>query len=226
MIPFRDHNPSGSFPIVTVTIIALNVLVFLFQLLLDANGLLEAFFLRWAVVPADITQNPNLQEYLTLFTAMFMHGGFAHIGGNMLYLWIFGDNIEDTLGKIPFIAFYLVCGLFATFAQIFFNPTSLIPNLGASGAIAGVLGAYLILFPRARVDALVFRFITAIPAFIVLGFWFVIQLFYGVASIGVTSTGGGVAYWAHAGGFAAGAVLIIIYSVFNGRDLVAGLRGD
>lgn len=224
MLPFRDHNPSGRFPFVTVGLIAINVLVFLFQLLLDANGLLNAFFLTWAVVPADITQNPNLQEYLTLFTAMFMHGGFAHIGGNMLYLWIFGDNVEDTLGHFGYLGFYLICGLVATFAQIIFDPLSPIPNLGASGAIAGVLGAYLLLFPRARVDALVFRFVTTVPAFIVLGFWFVIQLFYGVASIGQTSTGGGVAYWAHAGGFAAGAILIGIYAVFNGRNLLQGLR--
>ncbi len=225
MLPFRDHNSSSSFPVVTVTIIAINVLVFIYQLLLQGADQLNAFFLMWAVVPADITQNPNLQEYLTLFTAMFMHGGFAHIGGNMLYLWIFGDNVEDTLGKFGFIGFYLICGLLATFAQILFDPFSTIPNLGASGAIAGVLGAYLFLFPRARVDALVFRFVTTVPAVIVLGFWFVIQLFYGIASIGTTSTGGGVAYWAHAGGFAAGAVLIVIYAVFNGRNLLEGLRG-
>ena len=225
MIPFRDHNPSDKFPIVTVILIATNVLVFLFQLSLQASGQLEPFIMEWAVVPADITNNPNTQELLTLISAMFMHGGFAHIGGNMLYLWIFGDNVEARLGSVLYLVFYLLCGLAASFAQIAIDPNSTIPNLGASGAIAGVLGAYLITFPRARVDTYVPRRGTvAVSAIIVLGFWFILQLFNGVASIatvGGAETGGGVAYWAHAGGFVAGMILMAISSMAMGKPLPA-----
>jgi len=221
MIPFRDHNPSNITPYVTIGIIAINVLVFVLELMLQASGQLDAFLTMWAVVPAELLRAPTAQELLTPFTAMFMHGGFAHIGGNMLYLWIFGDNVEARLGHVGYFVFYIVTGLAATFAQVFLGPNSTIPNLGASGAIAGVLGAYLVLYPRARVDTLVFRFVTAVPAIFVLGFWFILQLFYGVASIGQTSVGGGVAYAAHVGGFAAGAAIMIVVALIQGQELFA-----
>jgi membrane associated rhomboid family serine protease len=211
MIPFRDHNPSGRFPIVTVILIAANVLVFLYELLLSSTGQLEQFYYQAALIPANVTAALTPATALTFLTSMFMHGGWMHLIGNMLYLWIFGDNIEDILGSLGFVVFYLACGVAADVAHILIEPRSPVPTLGASGAIAGVLGAYLIMYPRARVDTLVFLGyfirIISLPALVVLGFWFVLQLFNGLLSLGVP-TGGGVAFFAHVGGFVAGLALM------------------
>lgn len=208
MIPLRDANPSRRTPVVTITLIGINVLVYLYQWTLAGNEQLLPFFDTWAIIPAQLTTN-FLPESFTLLSAMFLHGSWLHLGGNMLYLWIFGDNIEDRLGPARYVIFYLLGGLAATAAQVLIDPDSPIPNVGASGAIAGVLGGYLVLYPRARVTTLVFRFITQVPAYIVLGFWFVLQLFEGVGSLAAVSTqSGGVAFFAHVGGFVAGALLI------------------
>ncbi len=208
MFPIRDHNPSGRTPYVSRALIALNVFVFLiYWLPAQSEQHLQLFFITWGMRPFEIVQGRDLE---TLFTSMFLHGGWMHLGGNMLYLWIFGDNVEDELGHGRFLAFYLACGVAAALAQIAADPYSGIPMVGASGAIAGVLGAYLLMFPRARVDVLVIFFIVfrifPIPAWLVLGFWFGLQLFSGFA---MPLDEGGVAYWAHAGGFVAGLVLIL-----------------
>ena len=208
MIPLRDANPTQSTPLVTIILVAANVLVFFGELALQAQGQFNQFIMSWGVIPAELTSNP-LAEAPTLFSAMFLHGGWAHLLGNMLYLWIFGDNIEDRLGSGRFLIFYLLAGLLATAVQVAINPGSRVPNIGASGAIAGVLGGYLILFPRTRILTLVFRFITEVPAVIVLGSWFVYQFFFGVASLSTMDMQiGGVAFFAHVGGFVAGMVLI------------------
>lgn len=208
MIPLRDSNPTHQTPVVTLVFIAINVLVFLYEWSLPEQGQLFLFFDTFAIVPAQLLNNFGAEAF-TLFTAMFLHGSWTHLGGNMLYLWIFGDNIEDRLGKGRFIIFYLICGLGASAAQIIIDPTSQVPNVGASGAIAGVLGGYLLLFPRARVTTIILRFVTQVPAYIVLGFWFVLQLYEGAGSLStVGSQTGGVAFFAHIGGFVAGMILI------------------
>ncbi len=202
MLPIGDDDSSRqSFPIVTYALIAINALVFLLEL---GGG--DAFIMRWSFVPVRFLANPA-GAFLTLFTAMFMHGGWMHLGGNMLYLWIFGDNVEDRFGHIKFILFYLLCGLAATFAQLLFNLNSNVPNLGASGAIAGVLGAYILLFPQGRVRVLSGFRIIQLPALLVIGFWIVLQLFSGIGSIASNVQSGGVAYMAHIGGFAAGLLM-------------------
>jgi membrane associated rhomboid family serine protease len=214
MIPLRDSNPTHRTPVVTYVIIGINVLIFLYMLTLDAQGL-EQFIYRWSIIPRDLVANP-VAAAPTLITAMFLHGGWAHLLGNMLYLYIFGDNIEDVLGHGRFLLFYLLTGILASFAQIAINPSSSIPNLGASGAIAGVLGGYLLLFPHAKVTTIVFRFITEIPALYVLGFWFVFELFRGLTALGAISPeaeSGGVAFFAHIGGFIAGLVLIKVFQI-------------
>jgi membrane associated rhomboid family serine protease len=204
VIPLRDVIPSRTTPFVTITIIVLNALVFLYQETLPVY-LQKQFVLTFALIPADFS-------WVNVFTSMFMHGGWGHILGNMLYLWIFGDNVEDRMGHGRFIAFYLLCGMAAAFAQTAVNPDSMIPMVGASGAIAGVLGAYLILFPHSRVLTLIPLFIIweviEIPAVIVLGVWFVLQLLSGVGSLASADTGGGVAFWAHIAGFVTGMALI------------------
>ncbi len=226
LFPLGDDNSERSMtPYVTWGLIAANVLVFLYQV---AN---PAFEWGYSVVPYEITHGTDLTGplrignssielypgptpiYLTLFFAMFMHGDLLHIGGNMLYLWIFGDNVEDRMGHVKFIIFYLLCGLLASGAHIFFSPNSRIPSLGASGAIAGVLGAYLVLFPHQRVRVLVplgiFSSLTELPALIVIGLWGLLQFISGFGSIGVE--GGGVAYMAHVGGFVAGLLLVLVF---------------
>ena len=218
MLPLRDVNPTRQFPIMTVILIAINVLVFIYELILGPQ--LEGFVQSWAIIPYEITHGVDLPPasiqpiYLTLITAMFLHGGFVHIAGNMLFLWIFGNNIEDAMGSLRFLVFYLLCGLAAAFAQIAVGPNSDVPNIGASGAIAGVLGAYLLLFPRAEVQTLVFLGffvrLVRLPALLFLGLWFVLQLFSGVAGLGMEATGG-VAWFAHIGGFIAGIVLINLF---------------
>lgn len=229
MVPLRDENPVRITPYVTYGLIALNILIFLYEISL-AGPALEAFFRTWAVVPAEFTAslqgNPQvslLQEVTTLFTSQFLHAGLLHVGGNMLYLWVFGNNVEDQMGHTRFLIFYLLCGALAALAQWYFSAGSEVPSLGASGAIAGVMGAYILRFPQVRILTLVpiFLFITTfrIPAILFLGFWFVQQALYGVASLDAPSMvgmeGGGVAYWAHAGGFVFGAILGPIFGLFS-----------
>ena len=217
MLPLRDINPTRRFPVVTLTLIGINVVVFLFELLLETVGALDIFVMAFSVIPFEITHGVDLPPtiplpvQLTVFTSMFMHGGFFHIFGNMLYLWIFGNNVEDNMGHGRFLVFYLLCGLAAAMAQIAVSPNSRVPLLGASGAIAGVLAAYLVMFPRAQVEVLVFGWfihIIRLPATFVLSWWIVIQLFQGLLSLGLPTAGGGVAWFAHIGGFVAGLVLV------------------
>jgi len=207
MFPIRDHNPSGKTPYVTVALVAINILVFLGYFLSKNDFMLDAFFRTWGLVPARITAGEGLE---TLVTSMFLHGGWAHLAGNMLFLWIFGDNLEEEMGHFGFLIFYLAAGFAAGAAQIAADVGSPVPMVGASGAIAGVMGGYLLMFPRAKVDVLfiflVFFRIFAIRAWIVLGIWFAMQLFSGASS---PVNGGGVAYWAHAGGFLGGLVLTL-----------------
>ena len=210
MIPLRDANPTHKTPVVTITLIVLNVLIYGYEWLISSEpSQMLAFFDQWAIIPVQLMNN-FAPEAITLFSAMFLHGSWLHLGGNMLYLWIFGDNLEDRMGKGRYIVFYLLCGLAASAAQIAIDPNSPIPNVGASGAIAGVLGGYLILYPKARILTLVFRVMTQVPAYIVLGFWFVLQLFQGIGSLGVVTDAqqGGVAFFAHIGGFVAGMLLV------------------
>jgi membrane associated rhomboid family serine protease len=209
VFPIGDDDSSRrTVPLVTYALIALNVLFFFVEL----SGS-DAFIEQWAFVPSRFLANP-VGDFLTLFTAMFMHAGWVHLGGNMLYLWIFGDNVEDRFGHLKFTIFYLLCGLAATFAQLAFNSASNVPNLGASGAIAGVLGAYILMFPKGQVRVLQGQQVIPVPALIVIGLWFVLQLFSGIGSIASTAEAGGVAYMAHIGGFAAGLLLTFL---FRGR---------
>lgn len=228
MLPLRDNNPIRTVPFVNTLLVAANVMMFFWELSLGPR--LEPVLSAVAFVPARFW-NPMLAipNILTIFISMFLHGGWLHLGGNMLYLWIFGDNIEDRLGHTRYLVFYLACGFAATMAHAFMNPLSRMPAIGASGAIAGVLGAYLICFPRARVTTLIpiFIFITIreIPAIVILGFWFVFQLFVGVASVGVAEqNAGGVAYFAHIGGFAFGMVLVVLMGGVRRRAPQAARR--
>lgn len=206
MLPIGDDNSARRlFPLVTYALIVLNVLFFLVEL----NGG-DAFIMQWAFVPSRFLANP-MGDFITLFTSMFMHGGWLHLGGNLLYLWIFGDNVEDRFGHVKFLVFYLLCGLGATFAQLMFSLDSNIPNLGASGAIAGVLGSYILMIPNGRVRVLQGRGIVQAPALLVIGFWIVLQLFSGIGSVANTADTGGVAYMAHIGGFVAGLVLTFLF---------------
>lgn len=205
MFPIRDHNPSRRRPIVTYLLIAANVVMYL--LTLPALDGAEMLWARLALYPLAISNGEMLSG---LVTHMFLHAGFMHIAGNMLFLWIFGDNLEDQMGRLGFLAFYLACGLAAAAGQIAADPFSPVPMVGASGAIAGVMGGYLLLFPRARIDILfifiIFFKVFTVSAWIMLGLWFAIQLFGGFSSVG---SEGGVAYWAHAGGFVAGLLLTL-----------------
>jgi membrane associated rhomboid family serine protease len=206
MLPIGDDNSSRRiFPLVTYALVALNVLFFFVEL---SGG--EAFIMKWAFVPSRFLANPAA-DFLTLFTSMFMHAGWVHLGGNMLYLWIFGDNVEDSFGHFKFIIFYLLCGLGATFAQLAFSLKSSVPNLGASGAIAGVLGAYILMFPKGKVRVLQGQQVMQVPALLVIGMWIVLQFFSGIGSIANTADTGGVAYMAHIGGFVAGFVLTFLF---------------
>jgi membrane associated rhomboid family serine protease len=206
MLPIGDDDSARrTVPLVTYGLIALNVLFFIVEL---TGG--DAFIAKWAFVPSRFLANP-FGDFLTLFTAMFMHAGWLHLGGNMLYLWIFGDNVEDRFGHFKFIIFYLICGLVATFAQLAFSTTSDVPNLGASGAIAGVLGAYILLFPKGSVRVLQGSRVIQVSALIVIGIWIVLQFFSGIGSIVSTAQTGGVAYMAHIGGFVAGFLLTFLF---------------
>ncbi len=215
VIPLRDIQKRETFPYVTVGLIAVNFLFFFYELSLGHR--LQGFLLQSAFIPAEYFEPGHfLADNRSILLSMFLHGGWTHILGNMLYLWIFGDNVEDRLGHVRYAVFYLACGWIATLAHAYSGPGSVVPSIGASGAIAGVLGAYLMIFPRARVLTLVplgyFIRLTELPALLVLGFWFVLQLFSGMASLGAASAqSGGVAWWAHIGGFAAGVVVGLIY---------------
>ena len=208
MIPIRDDNPIHITPIITYLLILVNILVFVFQMMLGSNN--EAFVYQFALIPADVTSQVSLGAVFDIFTSMFMHAGLAHIGGNMLYLWIFGDNVEDRLGSFKYLSFYIIGGVVASLTHIITNPNSQIPTVGASGAIAAVLGAYLVLYPSQKVLTLIplgfWMRMTMLPASIVLGLWFVLQFFQGVVSLGMPDVGG-VAFWAHIGGFVCGVVL-------------------
>ena len=206
MFPIRDHNPSQRTPYVTYTLIALNIAFFLYTLTLESNPrALNAFYSQWALIPER-----GLSDWHPYITSMFLHGGWMHIIGNMLFLWIYGDNLEDEMGHLPFLAFYMAAGLAAGGIHVISEPFSPIPTIGASGAIAGVMGGYLLLFPKAKVDVLfifvVFFKIWPISAWIVLMLWFGLQLVNGAIADAATS---GVAYWAHIGGFVAGLILVI-----------------
>lgn len=217
MIPLRDDTPSSSRPITTYLFIAICTIVFLYMLTLGSEPAQEAFVLAWGATPAQITgrvAGAPVHAYETIISSMFMHGGWLHLIGNMLYLWIFGDNVEDLMGHFGFGAFYLIAGVAATLTHVFLNAGSTAPLVGASGAIAGVLGAYLVLFPRARILSLVpfgfFSRLVEVPAIFFLPIWFLLQFLQGVVDI--AGTGGGVAWWAHVGGFIAGIVLVPIFA--------------
>jgi membrane associated rhomboid family serine protease len=207
MMPIGDDNTMRkTVPVVTYALILLNVLVYFFEVM---GG--EAFIMKWAFVPSRFLANP-IAEIPTLFTSMFMHGGLGHLGGNMLYLWIFGDNVEDRFGKLKYLIFYIVCGMAATFSQLFFSAASQLPNVGASGAIAGILGAYILMWPQGKVNILVGQSVTQMPALIVIGFWFLLQFMSGVGSAASTTEEGGVAYFSHIGGFVAGLIIAFIFT--------------
>ena len=228
MVPLRDENPTRITPYVTYGLIAANILVFLYELSLSPPELTR-FFYQAAVVPRELSASfsgipvgGGLPEWSTLFTSQFLHGGFLHLAGNMLFLWIFGNNVEDKLGHVKYLIFYLACGVLAALTQWFFSTNSAIPSLGASGAIAGVLGAYILRFPNARILTLFGYFMTYVPAYFFLGWWFIQQAFYGVASLNAPANigmeRGGVAYWAHAGGFVFGAILGPLLGLFSDKS--------
>ena len=231
MVPLRDDNPTRIVPVVTYALIAINIAVFLYELSLGEQ--LETFFRVWAVIPRELTASFTGQPtglpfpaWVTLITSQFLHGGFLHVAGNMLFLWIFGNNIEDKLGHVKYLIFYLACGVLAGLTQWFFSADSIVPSLGASGAIAGVMGAYILRFPKAEILTLVplgfFMWTFRVPALFFLGFWFAQQALYSFASLSVpTNVGmqsGGIAYWAHAGGFVFGAILGLVLGLFSDRS--------
>ncbi|MFN0100748.1 MAG: rhomboid family intramembrane serine protease [Bryobacteraceae bacterium] len=207
MIPLRDTQPSYTFPFVTVAIIVMNVAAFLYEFSMDPYEL-NFFIAHYGVIPTRL-------QWMDVLTSIFLHGGWLHLIGNMWFLWIYGDNIEDILGHAPYLLFYLLCGLAATMVHVLFNGDSRVPTIGASGAIAGVMGAYVVKFPHSRITTLVpvFVFLTTmeIPAYVILLYWFVIQFFSGVGSVGHSHLSqGGVAWFAHVGGFLAGVALILV----------------
>ena len=207
MIPFHDENPTKHFPLLTIALIGGNIFVFFWEF--SYPGQVSTLFSNYGLVPKSFVESP-IQTYPNVFSAMFLHAGLMHLLGNMLFLWIFGDNIEDVLGKVRFITFYLLCGLIAALCHVFMDTGSKIPMVGASGAISGILGAYLVLFPKAKIKTLVFLGILVtiirLPAVILLAFWLGIQIYSNMA---MSSEGGGVAWVAHIGGFVAGMVLIL-----------------
>ena len=213
MIPIGDDNSQRRLvPVVTWLLVVVNVLVFFLE---QAGG--DAFITTWSFIPARFSQDPA-GNLITIFTSMFMHAGWLHLGGNMLYLLIFGDNVEDRFGHLKFLFFYILCGIIAMAAQYIVAPLVTIPNLGASGAIAGVLGAYLVLFPRRKVRVLLWAWIVHLPALVVIGGWILLQLLSGIGSVSTTASAtGGVAYMAHIGGFFGG--LLLSY-FFRGKTRV------
>jgi membrane associated rhomboid family serine protease len=229
MIPLRDRNRSETTPFINYLLIGLCTLVFLYELSLGESQ--ETFFGRYAVFPRAVSlgiagEGPVFPAFLPLVTSMFLHGGWLHLLGNMLYLYIFGDNVEDRLGHGRYLCFYLLCGVGSALAQVWSNPGSEVPLLGASGAIAGVLGAYVLLFPRARILTLIpliiFFPMIEVPAYVFLGFWFVLQFVQASVSGGAAESGGGVAWWAHAGGFIVGGVLLPVFLLGRHRFFMKG----
>lgn len=228
MIPIRDRNPSGTFPYVTVGIIIINVFIFLYELSLGSD--LNIFINQYGVVPIKVIHYFNASDvtltdtFFPFLSSIFLHAGFIHLIGNMWFLWIFGDNIEDKLGHVIYLLFYILCGIIGSAVHVYFNNRSGIPCIGASGAIAAVLGAYMITFPRARVVTVVpiffFLQIIELPAVVVLGFWFFIQFFNGAISITSSTLGVGVAWWAHIGGFVSGIILFTIFRILFVRKPV------
>jgi len=229
VIPLRDANPTRRTPVVTIGLVVACLVAFAWELGLQVTGgneALDAFITQWGVVPADLTNAWSTggivtPETLTLITMQFLHGGWLHLLGNLLFLWIFANNIEDDLGRLAFLLFYLGGGVAAGLTQVAIDPTSTVPMIGASGAIAAVLGGYIVLYPRARITSLVFLGffyqLIDVPAIVVLGFWFVLQLIDGLASLGLSSADGGVAFFAHIGGFVAGLVAARLLIVLRRR---------
>ena len=230
MIPLRDANPTRRTPIVTLALVVSCMALFAYELGLQVSGgfeALDAFITTWGVVPAELIAAWRAGDIVsvetaTLVTSQFLHAGWLHLLGNMLFLWIFGNNIEDRLGRLAFLLFYLAGGVAAGLAQVAIDPSSTVPTIGASGAIAAILGAYLVWFPRARITSLVFLGffyqLIDVPAVIVLGFWFVLQVLDGITSLGITDASGGVAFFAHIGGFVAGAAAAWLIATFLGRS--------
>jgi rhomboid family protein len=231
MFPIGDDDvPGGGSRLVTLVLVAANVLAFFLELSRPNEAALQSFIQAWGVVPreysagVDLAPRIPLPFWSTLVTSMFLHGGWMHLGGNMLYLWIFGDNLEKVMGHVRFLVFYLVCGVAAALAHIAFNTRSNVPTVGASGAISGILGGYMMMFPRNRVRVLTNRGVAAVPAFVMLGLWIVIQLVSGLGAVATTEeTGGGVAFMAHVGGFVAGLILV---KLFVARRGLPGVRGQ
>ncbi len=244
MLPLFDDNPTRRVPWVTICLIAANVAVFIYMLFLKTTPQIinnvsgvsqqDLFVFKWSVIPWEVVhgmRSPLVMQlgisknvYLPIFTSMFLHSGWLHIGGNMLFLWVFGNNIEDLMGPLPYLAFYFICGFAATFTHILFNASSMNPLLGASGAIAGILAAYLIMYPRARVHTIVIIVLVVLPAYLVLGFWIVLQVISGVTSLN-SATGGGTAWFAHVGGIAAGLLITgIFYAPLKRRRVPAPTR--
>jgi membrane associated rhomboid family serine protease len=222
MFPIWDDTPTKKFPLTTVILIALNSMIFLYQVSLGER--FNEFIYSMGLLPFEITHHIDILPtgpspiYLTIFSSMFMHGSVVHLLGNMLFLWIFGNNVEDYLGGKKFLFFYLICGISAAFTQILFNSDSTVPMVGASGAIAGVLGAYMVLYPRAKITTVIiiifFIRLIKLPAIVVLGFWILYQFLYGISSLAATTGEGGVAWFAHIGGFICGIILIKLFKPF------------
>jgi membrane associated rhomboid family serine protease len=232
VVPLKDDNPIHITPYVTYALIIVNILVFWYETSLPPQAL-NGFLHLAAVVPQELTLsfagisvNQPVPEWVTLITAQFLHGGFLHLAGNMLFLWVFGNNVEEKLGGIKYLLFYLSCGVLASLTQWYFAQNSSIPSLGASGAIAGVMGAYIIRFPQAEILTLlplgIFFPTFRVPAYFFLGFWFIQQAFYGIASLetptNIGMESGGIAYWAHAGGFIFGAILGPLLGLFDDKS--------
>ncbi len=231
MFPIGDENIKGAgVAFVSIGLVAINVLAFLMEINQPSESALQAFIQAWGVVPREYASGQDLPPgipypfWSTLFTSMFLHGGWGHLGGNMLFLWIFGDNIEHRVGHLRFLVFYLVCGLAAGLAHIVSNPGSMVPTVGASGAISGVMGGYLLLFPRNRVYVMTYGGVATVPAMLMLGLWIVIQFVNGVGSIANTPETGGVAYLAHIGGFVAGLILAPLFAAGRREVRVADDR--
>ena len=226
MIPIGDEQVTGGPPpLLNYALIALNVLAFLLELSQPSERALQSFITAWGVVPREYSSGHDIAPLIplpfwsTLITSMFLHGGWMHLGGNMLYLWIFGDNLNKVMGQVRYFLFYMVCGLAAGLAHIAFNSGSNVPSVGASGAISGVLGGYMLLFPRNRVRVMMRGGITAVPAYVMLGLWILIQIVSGAMDQG--GEGGGVAFMAHIGGFAAGLVLVKLFAAGRARPSYA-----
>jgi len=233
MFPIGDENDHAGIAFVTIGLVVINAIAFLNEISRPEDAV-QAFIFSWGVVPREYTVMADLPPTIpvpfwsTLVTSMFLHGGWGHLGGNMLFLWIFGDNIEHRLGHLRFVLFYFLCGLAASFAHILFNSGSIVPAVGASGAISGVLGGYLLMFPRNRVYVLTWGGVMAVPALFMLGLWIVTQFVNGVGSIAMTdeTSGGGVAYMAHIGGFVAGLVLAPLFAIGQRPSLSSPSRRD